>query len=763
MLTSLRLVNWRSHADTLLEFKDGTNLLMGIMGSGKSSVLSAICFALFGTFPELERRKLRLEDILRLNESSAALVLELNWDGNKYKIERKISKEKRGMASDATAYKNNQTVEKGAVAVTSYVEQLLQVDYDLFTRAIYSEQNNIDYFLTVDPRKRKEEMDILLGLDKFEIARANAVGTINKMKSERKIYEDKFSKLEFENLKQRSKENNDRLILLETQIKKQKEEFEETETAFKERQKTYNELNAKKQTYDDLVKQRIILESTVDHLKKEIIEFDESKLVSLKNEKSKVEGNKNKAQNDIKNIDQELFKLNKEIASAENKINNSKRSKQEVASAEIEITKITNGSSIDQIKNMLGEHENKLVSYFSEKKSIENELRELVDVNEKILAAGACPFCGSEINEANVAHIKEEREKKIDSKNKRLKELEEITKEIKTNHEKEAKRLKQLEQFYEKINILKRNLEDTEALEQVKKTTEEKLLENQKKKDDAQKTNEEFTKQLQNLAVGINKLETLLAKKKNLAESEEKLKNVCTALEDLAFNEKIYEETRSLLEEMKVKFQKISSEKIAYEKELTMLDSMKEVLTSEIGKLEKMEEEISKLTALEEELIIYKNALLETQITLRSDLTEAINSAMNEIWHIFYPYRDYKALRLNVTEKDYLFEVFDGEWKTLESVASGGERACAALTLRVALAMVLTPNLSMLILDEPTHNLDKEAVELLSQTLQFKVPEVVEQTFVITHEEALMGSEFASSYKLSRNKEGFEATKVEKI
>ena len=69
----------------------------------------------------------------------------------------------------------------------------------------------------------------------------------------------------------------------------------------------------------------------------------------------------------------------------------------------------------------------------------------------------------------------------------------------------------------------------------------------------------------------------------------------------------------------------------------------------------------------------------------------------------------------------------------------------------------------MLILDEPTHNLDKEAVELLSQTLQFKVPEVVEQTFVITHEEALMGSEFASSYKLSRNKEGFEATKVEKI
>src|SRR3989338_10760274 len=111
--------------------------------------------------------------------------------------------------------------------------------------------------------------------------------------------------------------------------------------------------------------------------------------------------------------------------------------------------------------------------------------------------------------------------------------------------------------------------------------------------------------------------------------------------------------------------------------------------------------EISKLASLEEEVTIYKNALVETQTNLRVDLIEAINAAMNEIWHIFYPYKDYKALKLNVTEKDYLFEVFDGEWKTLESVASGGERACAALTLRVALAMVLTPNLSMLILDEP--------------------------------------------------------------
>jgi hypothetical protein len=47
--------------------------------------------------------------------------------------------------------------------------------------------------------------------------------------------------------------------------------------------------------------------------------------------------------------------------------------------------------------------------------------------------------------------------------------------------------------------------------------------------------------------------------------------------------------------------------------------------------------------------------------------------------------------------------------------------------------------------------------------LQLKVPQVVNQTFVITHEEALMGSDFASSYRLDRDKERDGPTKTEKM
>jgi len=195
-----------------------------------------------------------------------------------------------------------------------------------------------------------------------------------------------------------------------------------------------------------------------------------------------------------------------------------------------------------------------------------------------------------------------------------------------------------------------------------------------------------------------------------------------------------------------------------------MLEEIAQRIRKEFAQMEEVRKEVGRYALLEEQLAFYRNALLETQTTLRSSLADAINSAMKEVWQIFYPYRNYPSVRLSVTEKDYLLEVLERDsWKPLESVASGGERACAALALRVALAVVLTPNLSWLILDEPTHNLDAEAVSLLSETLQTRVPEVVKQAFVITHEEGLMGADFASSYRLSRDKSGAGATRAERI
>ena len=64
MITKIRLKNWRSHLDSEIKFSEGTNCFIGTMGAGKTSILDAMCFAFFGTFPILQSKKIKLEDII---------------------------------------------------------------------------------------------------------------------------------------------------------------------------------------------------------------------------------------------------------------------------------------------------------------------------------------------------------------------------------------------------------------------------------------------------------------------------------------------------------------------------------------------------------------------------------------------------------------------------------------------------------------------------------------------------------------------------
>ena len=95
MIRKIKIKNWRSHDDSEFDFSKGTNALIGIMGSGKSSVMDAICFALFGTFPNLQSKKLKLDDILMnkpIMKDKADVELFLSINGAEYSIRRVIER-----------------------------------------------------------------------------------------------------------------------------------------------------------------------------------------------------------------------------------------------------------------------------------------------------------------------------------------------------------------------------------------------------------------------------------------------------------------------------------------------------------------------------------------------------------------------------------------------------------------------------------------------------------------------------------------------
>src|SRR3990172_9727295 len=97
MITKVRLKNWRSHLDSTMEFTPGTNALIGIMGSGKSSIMEAICFALLGTFPGLQAKKLKLDDVIMKKPSEktdAEVEVDVRIGGTTFSIRRTIERNK---------------------------------------------------------------------------------------------------------------------------------------------------------------------------------------------------------------------------------------------------------------------------------------------------------------------------------------------------------------------------------------------------------------------------------------------------------------------------------------------------------------------------------------------------------------------------------------------------------------------------------------------------------------------------------------------
>jgi len=124
---------------------------------------------------------------------------------------------------------------------------------------------------------------------------------------------------------------------------------------------------------------------------------------------------------------------------------------------------------------------------------------------------------------------------------------------------------------------------------------------------------------------------------------------------------------------------------------------------------------------------------------LRKELILAVNEVMSGLWSQLYPYDKWTSVKLDAFEDDYILKIKEkeGDWISVAGFASGGERMLACLVLRLAFAKVLAQNMNMLILDEPTHNLDDKAISTLVDVIQNKLSGFLDQLFIVTHDEKL--------------------------
>lgn len=750
MIEELRVKNWRSHQKTSVELDAEVNAIVGDMGSGKSSLLEAVTFALYGTTPALKSNDVRLDEVLRRNPEpvdEAAVAVELSIEGDRYRVERVIERSEGTTESKLKDLDTGETLEGPKTQdVTAEVEKLLGMDFKGFTRAVYSEQNNLDLFLNMRPGERKARLDELLELDRFEAGRKTVVKLKNRLKNrhERRMeqledIEDELDREELESLREQISKKKERKEELEEHRKKlgeKLEELEDRESELKQERETRRELEEKK---TELETRKKSFTERIEEMNYLDVEDPDKQLERHREDLEELEAARERLEDTRKHIEMKEDRIDELEEDLEELEDQAEKFEQ-----------------FDEVKEALQEREEQLKQRNDELSSVETRLEDLEERVEALEnASGDCPVCGRELDADHREQLLEERRSRrqeLEQRRKKLREsIEELEKELKEFKEKRDKLLKyedspeklarkkeekdELREELEELQETREELEDPERAEKMGELEEEiELLENTRKKLELEDSREEL---------------------------EEELEELEEEIEENEFAEEELEELQESLSETRQQLSRLEEKKSSVDQLLKEKAKRLNSLEKQFEKKSRYEDELEKLDQLLDFTHDYEKALEKTQLQLRERFVKKLNELMDELWTRVYPYDYYYSLRLNPS-RDYALELLDAEdnWISAEGEVSGGERHSAALVLRLGLTFILSPRIGVLMLDEPTHNMDSTGVSELAETLRSRTSELIDQLIIVTHDRDL---EAASTGKLYECRKSDGVTSVEEI
>jgi len=170
LIGRVKLVNFTCHQETEIIFPEGLTVFLGRNGSGKSSIIDAITYALYG-----EHSRGRNPNIVRRGSSSGGRVeLEFDHGGSRYYVNRSF--DSRGNLQSAILRRDGRLLvagERRREAVSKAVQEILGLSYDRMRTAVVIQQGELDRIISADPRELKELFDDLMGLTKMEKAYQN--------------------------------------------------------------------------------------------------------------------------------------------------------------------------------------------------------------------------------------------------------------------------------------------------------------------------------------------------------------------------------------------------------------------------------------------------------------------------------------------------------------------------------------------------------------------------------------------------------------
>src|SRR3989338_4757393 len=201
IIKKLKLENIRSYSSSLVTIPEGSILLSGNIGSGKSSILLAVDFALFG----LRQKELSGNGLLRNGEDAGSVELEFEIDDKIIEIKRTLKRTGKNVKQNTGFLSINGNKEslsalelkERILGLLGYPKSLLTKSKNLIFRyTVYTPQEEMKEILIGDQDIRLDTLRKVFGIDRYKRIKENSRILLSNLREQKREIEGKISDLD---------------------------------------------------------------------------------------------------------------------------------------------------------------------------------------------------------------------------------------------------------------------------------------------------------------------------------------------------------------------------------------------------------------------------------------------------------------------------------------------------------------------------------------------------------------------------------------
>ena len=175
MITDIQLKDFIAHKDTKIEFGKGITIFVGHNGSGKSSIIDAVTFALFGKHTRKSNKNL-----VRRGANSAMVQVRFALNSKEFQATRTLngsglqSFSQFSIVSDGGKVMNKPIVggerRQFGESMSNEIAKVLGLDYEKLRVAAVVQQGELVRIVEAQPKEFKELLNGLIGIDRLDQA-----------------------------------------------------------------------------------------------------------------------------------------------------------------------------------------------------------------------------------------------------------------------------------------------------------------------------------------------------------------------------------------------------------------------------------------------------------------------------------------------------------------------------------------------------------------------------------------------------------------